>query len=102
MSGILFAGFYDVIVVQKSSSQAGKYTSYGWGYHIKSDGKSLISLSFLFSTGNDIRRKLLYGRIHSTVGTRAKRMPDTTVKTTAVKNLANIFQFKLFIWSFQV
>ena len=43
---------------------------------IKSSGKSQFSLSFLFHTVNDVRKKPL------TVEKRAKRMPDTTVETT--------------------
>ena len=39
-------------------------------------------LSFLSSTVNDVRRKLYMVGIHSTVGKRAKRLPDTTVETT--------------------
>ena len=49
---------------------------------IKSGGKSQISLSFLSSLGNDIRRKHYMVGIHSTVGKRAKRMPNTTVEIT--------------------
>ena len=51
---------------------------------IKSGGKSQLSLSFLASTVNDVRRKLYTVGIHSTVEKRAKRMPDTTVETTIV------------------
>ena len=49
---------------------------------IKRVGKSQFSLSFLFSTVNDVRRKLYTVVKHSTEGKRAKRMPDTTVETT--------------------
>ena len=48
----------------------------------KSGGKSRFFLSFLTSTVNDIRRKLYMVGTYSTVGKRAKRMPDFTVKTT--------------------
>ena len=34
------------------------------------------------NTVNDVRRKLYTVEIHSTVGKRAKRMPDPTVETT--------------------
>ena len=49
---------------------------------IKSGGKSRFSLTFLTSTVNDVRRKLYTDGIHLTVGKQAKRMPNTTVKTT--------------------
>ena len=39
---------------------------------IKSGGKSWFSLSFLYSTVNDVRRKLYTVGIHATVGKRAK------------------------------
>ena len=93
VSGILFARFltveciskscsffYDVLVVQKSSSRNRKFTSRGgasvcWRrLHnvlvtkcIKSGGKSQFSLSFLPSTVNDARRKLYMVGIYSTV-----------------------------------
>ena len=39
---------------------------------------------FFASTVNDVRRKLHTVRTHSTVGKRAKRMPDITVETTQI------------------
>ena len=48
---------------------------------VKSGGKSQISLSFLSSSGNDVRTMLYTVGIHSTVGKRAKRMPVTRVET---------------------
>ena len=47
----------------------------------------LLFLSFFYSfphssTVNDVRRKLYMVGIYSTVGKRAKRMPDNTVETT--------------------
>ena len=57
---------------KKSSSGDRKLTFCGWGYYfprnvlekkcIKSGGKSRLSLSFLASIVNDVRRKLTYGR----------------------------------------
>ena len=41
-----------------------------------------LSLLFLASTVKDVKRKLHMVEIHSTVGKRAKRMPDATVGTT--------------------
>ena len=57
---------------------------------IKSGGKSLFSLSFLFSTTNDVRRRALRRKLYtvgiqSTLEKRAKRMPETTVETTTFK-----------------
>ena len=49
---------------------------------LKSGGKSLFSLSFLFHTVYDVRRKLYAVEIHWTVGKQAKRVPDPTVETT--------------------
>ena len=46
--------------------------------------RAALSLLFLASTVNDIRRKLHMVEIHSTVGKWAKRMPDNTVETTLV------------------
>ena len=51
---------------------------------IKSGGKSQLSLSFLASIVNDVRRKLYAVGTHSTVEKRAKRMQDITVETTAI------------------
>ena len=49
--------------------------------YIKSVGKSQISLSFIASLGNDVRRKLHMVGIHSNVEKRAKRMSHITVET---------------------
>ena len=43
-----------------------------------------LSLLFLASTVKDVKRKLHMVEIHSTVGKRAKRMPDATVETTVM------------------
>ena len=51
---------------------------------IKSGGKSQFSFSFLTYTVNEVRRKLHMVGKQSTVRKRAKRMPDTTVETTAI------------------
>ena len=77
---------YDVIVDQKKIQS----TFSGWGYYFSCSLSQILyciksgflSLLFLASTVNDIRRKLLMVEIHSTVRKRAKRMPDATVKTT--------------------
>ena len=46
--------------------------------------RAALSLLFLASTVNDVRRKLHMVEIHSTVGKRAKRMPNATVETTNI------------------
>ena len=51
--------------------------------HIKRGGKSRFSLSFLFHTVNDVRRKLYTVETYSTVEKRAKIMLDPTVETTS-------------------
>ena len=61
---------------------------------IKSGGKSRFSLSFLFHTVNDIRRKLYVVEIHLTVGKRAKRMPDPTVELAFSNLYSNICRMK--------
>ena len=43
---------------------------------------------FLSPTVNDIRRKLYMVGTYSTVGKRAKRMPDTTVENTTITFLS--------------
>ena len=75
--------FYDVIVVQKSSSRERKSLSYGWGcwrrlrnvLEIKctwSGANIWLPLLFLTSTINDVRRKLHMVGTHLTVEKRAK------------------------------
>ena len=44
--------------------------------------RAALSLLFLASTVNDVRRKLHMVEIHLTVEKRAKRMPDATVENT--------------------
>ena len=54
-----------------------------WQLSLLSDiDSSIVSLSFLSPTVNDIRRKHYMVGTYSTVEKRAKRIPDSTVETT--------------------